>query len=117
MSYIDGFVIPVPTARKNDYLDVARQAADLFLKHGAVSVRECWGVDIPPGETTSFPMAVKLKDDETVVFSWVEWPSKDARDKAMPGLSEDMQADMKIEDMPFDGQRLIMGSFETLLQR
>lgn len=117
MSYVDGFVIPVPTAKKDDYVKVANDMAALFIKHGASTVRECWGVDVPPGETTSFPAAVKLKDGETVVFSWVEWPSKEARDKAMPALSDEMQAGMTPDNMPFDGQRLIFGSFETIVLR
>jgi len=117
MSYVDGFVIPVRNDKKDDYVAVANQMAELFLKHGASTVRECWGVDVPPGETTSFPAAVKLQDGETVVFSWVEWPSKEARDKAMPALSDEMQAGMTPDSMPFDGQRLIFGSFETIVHR
>ena len=117
MSYVDGFVIPVPADNKEKYIAVAEQAAEMFMRHGATSVRENWGVDVPPGETTSFSAAVKLKDGEAVVFSWVEWPSKEERDKAMPALSEEMHASMPVEGMPFDGQRLIFGSFETIVHR
>lgn len=83
MSYIDGFVIAVPTANKEAYRDFATEVAPLFRKYGALKLVECWGDDIPDGKVTSFPMAVKCKDDETVVFSWIEWPSKAVRDAGM----------------------------------
>jgi uncharacterized protein YbaA (DUF1428 family) len=115
MSYVDGFVVPVPTAKKDDYRRIAETAASVFKAHGALSVVECWGDDVPDGKVTSFPMSVKRKDDETVVFSWITWPSKAARDEGMKKSMEDprMQKDMSL--MPFDGQRMIFGGFQVLV--
>jgi uncharacterized protein YbaA (DUF1428 family) len=115
MSYVDGFVVPVPTAKKDDYRRIAETAASVFKTHGALSVVECWGDDVPDGKVTSFPMSVKRKDDETVVFSWITWPSKAARDEGMKKSMEDprMQKDMSL--MPFDGQRMIFGGFQVLV--
>lgn len=113
MSYIDGFVVAVPTANKEAYLQHARDSVVVFKKHGALRVMENWGADVPDGELTSFPKAVKLKEDETVVLSWIEWPSKEARDKGMAALETDPF--FENEEMPFDGNRMIFGSFETIL--
>ena len=115
MTFVDGYLAAVPAANKDAYLETARTAADLFLKHGALSVRECWGEDVPDGDVTSFPKAVHLEEGEVVVFSWVEWPSREARDAAMPALHADMEANMGMEAMPFDGQRLMFGGFQTIL--
>ncbi len=114
MTYIDGFVAAVPTANKEAYLEHARVTAPVFKKYGALRVVDSWGVDVPDGETTSFPMAVKAKPGEIVVFAWIEWPSKDARDKGMENCMADpvFAGDMP---MPFDGQRMIMGGFETIM--
>ena len=79
MSYIDGFVIPVPNAKKAAYMKSAEIAAAVFKEYGALGVTECWGDDVPPGKLTSFPLAVKLTENEVVVFSWVVWPSRAAR--------------------------------------
>ncbi|MBY6204515.1 DUF1428 domain-containing protein [Halomonas denitrificans] len=118
MAYIDGYVIPVPTAKKAEYLELAELSAEVFREHGALSVVENWGDDIPDGKHTSFPMAVQCKDDETVVFSWVVWPSKAARDKGLKSSMDDPRfADMGPEAMPFDGKRMIFGGFETLIER
>jgi len=83
MSYIDGFVVAVPTANRGAYKEHAEKAAPIFKEHGALKMVECWGDDVPDGKLTSFPMAVQKKDDETVVFSWIVWPSKQARDEGM----------------------------------
>ena len=83
MTYVDGFVAAVPTANREAYKRHVEQAADVFRKHGALKVVECWGDDVPDGKLTSFPMAVKKQDDETVVFSWILWPSRQARDEGM----------------------------------
>jgi uncharacterized protein YbaA (DUF1428 family) len=74
MNYIDGFVIPVPTAKREDYRQLAQTASAVFKDYGALKVVECWGDDVPEGKVTSFPMAVQRKPDETVVFSWIVWP-------------------------------------------
>ena len=114
MSYVDGFVLCVPTDKKDAYLEHARDCVPIFKKYGALRLVEGWGVDVPDGELTSFPMAVQLKPDETVLFSWVEWPSKDARDKGMEQLLKDPFFQQE-NDVPFDGKRMIFGGFETIL--
>ena len=86
MTYVNGFVAAVPTANKQRFIEHARLAAEVFKEHGALQVMECWGEDVPEGETTSFPMAVRRGDDETVVFSWIVWPSKAASDAAMAAI-------------------------------
>ena len=83
MSYIDGFIIPVPTGNKQDFIDHAAMADSVFGEHGALRVIECWGDDVPDGKVTDFRKAVQAKDEETVVFSWIEWPDKATRDAAM----------------------------------
>src|SRR5688572_14363667 len=117
MTYIDGFVAAVPTANREQYRSHARKAAQAFKENGALKVVECWGDDVPEGQVTSFPMAVRRKDDETVVFSWIEWPSRQVRDQGMKKVMEDprMKPDAA-NPMPFDGKRLIYGGFETLLE-
>jgi uncharacterized protein YbaA (DUF1428 family) len=116
MTYVDGYLIPVPTAKKADYLALAKMAAPIFKEHGALTVVECWGDDVPDGKVTSFPMAVKKTDDETVVFSWITWPSKEVRDAGMKAAMEDPRMDMDMSNMPFDGQRMIFGGFRPILE-
>ena len=116
MTYIDGFVAAVPNANKEDYLEHARITSPVFKKYGALRVMDNWGDEVPDGEVTSFPLAVKAKPDETIVFSWIEWPSKEARDKGMEACMTDpvfMNEDM---DMPFDGKRMLIGSFENIFE-
>ena len=113
MAYVDGFVAAVPSANRDAYREHAEYAARIFKEHGAAKVVECWGDDVPDGEVTSFPMAVKCQDDETVVFSWVVWPSRDARNKGMEKLMADER--MSSATMPFDGKRLIYGGFEMIV--
>ncbi len=90
MTYIDGFVAAVPTANKQKFIDHAKKGDSVFVELGATKVLECWGDDVPEGTVTDFRRAVKAKDDETVVFSWIEWPDKVTRDKAMPKMMEDL---------------------------
>jgi uncharacterized protein YbaA (DUF1428 family) len=89
MTYVDGFVVAVPTKNKEIYRQYAKEAAVVFKKHGALKLVECWGDDVPEGKLTSFPMAVKCQDDETVVFSWIIWPSKKVRDEGMAKVMAD----------------------------
>jgi uncharacterized protein YbaA (DUF1428 family) len=116
MSYIDGFVAAVPTANREKFRQHAEKAAVVFKEHGALKVVECWGDDVPEGKVTSFPLAVKRKDDETVVFSWIVWPSRKARDEGMKKVMADPRAQPDVLPMPFDGQRLIYGGFETIVE-
>lgn len=115
MSYIDGFVCAVPTDRREAYRAHSAAAAEHFKRHGALEVVECWGDAVPEGEVTSFPMAVKRRPDETVVFSWIAWDSKEARDAAWQVLSE--HPAMSPHSMPFDGKRMIYGGFEPIVGR
>ncbi|HEX6138020.1 MAG TPA: DUF1428 domain-containing protein [Casimicrobiaceae bacterium] len=115
MTYIDGFVAAVPTANREAYRKHAEIAAAVFKEHGALHVVECWGDDVPQGKLTSFPMAVKCKDDETVVFSWVTWPSRGKRDDGMQKVMADPRVQPDTNPMPFDGRRLIYGGFDVLV--
>jgi uncharacterized protein YbaA (DUF1428 family) len=114
MSYIDGFVIPVPTDKKQAYRDMAAKAAPLFKEYGATRIVECWGNDIPDGKVTDFKGAVKAEPGETIVFSWMVWPSKEVRDAGIQKMKEDPRMEMP-DGMPFDGKRMIFGGFEILL--
>lgn len=115
MSYVDGFVAAVPTANREKYKKRAAASAVVFKDHGALKVVECWGDDVPDGKVTSFPMAVKRKDDETVVFSWIVWPSRKVRDEGMKKVMADPRVQPDVNPMPFDGQRLIFGGFEPIV--
>lgn len=116
MSYVDGFVAAVPTASKEAYRQHAAAAAEVFKEFGALSVVECWGDDVPDGEVTSFPMAVKCREDETVCFSWILWPSREVHDAAIPKIMSDPRLQPGENPMPFDGKRVIFGGFEILVQ-
>lgn len=119
MTYIDGFVIAVPTANKEQFRTHANLADAAFLEMGALRVLECWGDDVPDGVVTDFRRAVQAKDDETVVFSWIEWPDKPTRDAAMARMSDPAQMDERFDPaknpMPFDGKRMIFGGFAPLV--
>jgi uncharacterized protein YbaA (DUF1428 family) len=115
MSYVDGFVLAVPTANRDNYRRVAETAARVFKEYGALAVVECWGDDVPEGKVTSFPMAVQRKPDETVVFSWITWPSRAVRDEGMKKSMEDPRLKETMNPMPFDGQRMIYGGFEVIV--
>jgi len=112
MTCIEGVVLAVPNANRDDYIRACGVIAEIFKENGATRYVECWGVDVPDGDITSFPKAVKCKDDETVCFSWIEWPSKSVRDKAMPKVMSDKR--MNDDNMPFDATRLVHGLFEVI---
>lgn len=115
MTYIDGFVLAVPKANKDVYKRHAAEMAEVFKDHGALSVVECWGDDVPDGEVTSFPMAVKAEPDEVVVFAWISWPSREVRDVGNEKVFADPRAKMPQKDV-MDGKRMIFGGFEVLLE-
>jgi len=111
MNYIDGFVAAVPTANREAYRQHAEAAAIVFKDHGALKMVDCWGDDVPEGKLTSFPMAVKCESHETVVFSWVAWPSRAVRDEGMKKVMADPRMQPSVIPMPFDGKRTISAGF------
>ena len=117
MTYVDGFVAAVPTANREKFRKHADDAAQIFKEYGALKVVECWGDDVPEGQLTSFTMAVKRKDDEAVVFSWIVWPSKEVRKAAWDKLMADPRMQPDKNPMPFDGKRMIFGGFEAIVER
>jgi uncharacterized protein YbaA (DUF1428 family) len=114
MTYIDGFVVPVPAANKAAYLEMARQTLALFKEYGAIRVVECWGDDVPDGKVTDFRRAVQATAEEVVVFSWIEWPSKAVRDAAQKKMMDDERM-AALPRTVFDGVRMIYGGFATIL--
>ena len=113
MAYVEGFVCAVPAANKEAYRKHAADAAPMFKEFGATRMVETWGDDVPDGKVTDFKGAVKAGDDEIVVYSWVEWPSKEARVEGWKKIMEDER--MKPEgDMPFVGQRMFWGGFDPI---
>jgi uncharacterized protein YbaA (DUF1428 family) len=116
MTYVDGFVVPVPSNGKQAYLDMAAKAAPIFKENGATRVVECWGDNVPDGKVTDFKGAVKANEGETVVFSWIEWPSKEVRDAGMEKVMKDERMQPG-GDMPFDGKRMIFGGFAPILDQ
>ena len=120
MSYIDGFVIAVPTANKQKFIDHARMADGMFIEFGAIRVVECWEDDVADGTMTDFRKAVQATSDESVVFSWIEWPDKATRDagyaKMMDPASPDPRMDPAKNPMPFDGKRMIFGGFAPVFE-
>jgi uncharacterized protein YbaA (DUF1428 family) len=115
MPYIDGFVIAVPTANKQKFIDHAKLADPVFMELGATRVLECWEDDVKDGKVTDFRRAVAAEEGESIVFSWIEWPSKEVRDaafaKMMDGSMNDPRMDPAKNPMPFDGKRMIFGGF------
>ncbi len=116
MTYVDGCVIAVPTKNKDAYRAHAQEAAKIFKDHGALSISECWGDDVPKGTLTDFHRAVQAKEDETIVLSWILWPDKAARDAGMAKVMVDPRMDEGALPMPFDGKRMIFGGFDMMLQ-
>ena len=119
MSYIDGFAIAVPKANKQKFIDHANHADSMFIEMGAIRVIECWADDVPDGKTTDFRMAVKAEDDEDVIFSWIEWPDKETRDKCYAVMMDPNNVDPRMDPeknpMPFDGKRMIFGGFTPVV--
>jgi uncharacterized protein YbaA (DUF1428 family) len=115
MSYIDGFVMAVPTANKQKFIDHANRFDGIFMEYGATRVVECWGDDVPDGKLTDFRRAVQATADEAVVFSWVEWPDKATRDAGMKKFMKDPRMEAA-GNMPFDGKRMIFGGFAPVVE-
>jgi uncharacterized protein YbaA (DUF1428 family) len=115
MNYVDGFVLAVPKDNKETYIKHSLDAAKVFKDCGALSLVECWGDNVPDGEVTSFPLAVKCEQNEVVCFSWITWPSKEARDEGMAKAMEDPRLSPDVNPMPFDGKRMIYGSFNVIV--
>ncbi|ODU71663.1 MAG: RNA signal recognition particle [Novosphingobium sp. SCN 66-18] len=119
MAYIDGFVIAVPTANRERFIEHARKADALFIEQGATRIWECWGDDVPVGKLTDFRRAVEAKEDETVVFSWIEWPDKETRDSVFARMEDLMRDDAwnpELNPVPFDGKRMIYGGFTPVVR-
>lgn len=119
MSYIDGFVVPVTTSRKQEYVDLATKMSKRYVEWGAIGYFECWADDVPDGKVTDFKRAVAAQADETVVFAWVLWPSKEARDAGNQKMMEDPEIEQWMQDAknpPFNMQRMIFGGFTPLVE-
>jgi uncharacterized protein YbaA (DUF1428 family) len=116
LPYVDGFIMAVPTANKDRFIEHAKLGDAVFREHGATRVLECWGDEVPEGKVTDFRRAVKASDDETVVFSWIEWPDKTTRDAGMKKIMSDPRMQPEANPMPFDGQRLVYGGFEPVVE-
>lgn len=116
MAYVDGFVLAVPNDRRHDYERMARLACEVWKEHGALSYVEAWADDVPYGELTSFPRAVQAKENETVVFSFITYPDRAARDATNAKVMSDPRLKGAMESMPFDGKRMIYGGFAPFLQ-
>jgi uncharacterized protein YbaA (DUF1428 family) len=116
MPYVDGFVLAVPTDKLEEYWQMARKASAIWKEYGALSYVECVADDVPYGELTSFPRAVQAKEGETVVFSWIVYENREARDEINKKVMADPRLDMDPAAMPFDGKRMIFGGFRTIVQ-
>jgi uncharacterized protein YbaA (DUF1428 family) len=116
MSYVDGFVVPVPKAKLDAYKDLARLAGTVWKEHGALAYVECVGDDVPYGQLTSFPRSVQAGEDEIVIFSWVVYESRESRDAVMAKVMADPRMQPGMENMPFDGKRMIFGGFKPFME-
>lgn len=115
MTYVDGFVVPVPKDRLADYKKLAKLAAKVWKEHGAIAYAECLADDVQVGKITSFPRSVKLKDDEVVIFSYIVYNSRKHRDDVMKKVFADKRMQMGMENAPFDTRRMIFGGFKTFV--
>jgi uncharacterized protein YbaA (DUF1428 family) len=116
--YVDGFVVPVPTEKIDAYRLMAEQAGKIWLEHGALQFVECIADDVKPGEVTSFPQSVQLKEGETVAFSWILYESREQRDTVNAKVMDDprLKAMMESGQPPFDPKRMFFGGFKTLVE-
>lgn len=117
MSYVDGFVLPVPLSNLDAYKKLARKAGKIWMEYGALHYVECVADDVKPGKLTSFPQAVQLKGDEVVVLSWIVYRNRRERDRINRQVMADPRlANMEPKDMPFDGQRMFWGGFKPAIE-
>ena len=118
MSYVDGFVLPVPTKNLAAYRKMARAAGKVWMEHGALEYCECVADDVTPGKLTSFPQSVMLKRGETVVFSWIVYKSRAERDRINAKVMKDprLASMMDPKKLPFDGARMFWGGFKSFVQ-
>jgi uncharacterized protein YbaA (DUF1428 family) len=116
--YVDGFVVPVPNSKLDAYRQMAEKTAKIWIEYGALQVWECVGDDMKPGKVTSFPQSVQLKDDETVVFSWIVYPTREQRDIINAKVMDDprLKDMMDPKTLPFDGMRMFFGGFKTIVE-
>ncbi|HEX6927812.1 MAG TPA: DUF1428 domain-containing protein [Gammaproteobacteria bacterium] len=115
--YVDAFVVPVPKKNLDAYRAMAEKAGAVWKEHGALSYVECVADDVKSGEVTSFPQSVKMKPDETVVFAWVTYASREDRDRVMEKVMNDPRLPMDPKAFPFDGARMFWGGFTPLVER
>lgn len=114
MAYFQGFIIPVPVEKKEGYRKMASDVAPMFEEFGARRIVECWGDDVPHGETTDMYGGVNAEDGENVVFSWIDWGAKETCDQAHEKMMQDERMQTPPDDMPFDGKRMVYAGFEPL---
>jgi uncharacterized protein YbaA (DUF1428 family) len=114
MTYIDGFVIAVPDTNREAFIAHAKRYDAIFLEYGAIRVVECWGDEVPEGKVTDFRRAVQAETGESIVFSWIEWPDKAARDAGMKKFMADPRM-QEASECPFDGKRMIFGGFTPVV--
>lgn len=118
MSYVDGFVLPVPKDKLAAYRSIARKAGKIWMEYGALEYYECVEDDVKPGKHTSFPQSVKLKPGEVVVFAWIIYKSRAQRDR----INAKVMADPRMAKicppggMPFDGKRMFWGGFKPIVK-
>lgn len=116
--YVDGFVMPVKRERLDEYREIARLAGTVWREHGALEYVECVAEDVKPGKLTSFPQSVQLEDDEVVVFSWIVYPSREARDRTNEkAMNDERLTGLDHDNMPFSAKRMIYGGFAVLVSR
>ena len=116
MPYVDGFVVAVPTEKLTEYKKLARKSGKIWMEHGALSYVECVGDDVPVGKLTSFTKAVKLKEGETVIFSWITYKSKRDRDAVNKKVLADPRLETDMSNTPFDSKRMIYGGFKPVIE-
>ena len=116
MTYVDGFIVAVPKKNMAQYRKMAKRAGKVWREHGAISYVESIADDAPMGKLTSFPRSVKMKPDETVIFSWVTYKSRADRNRILKKVMADPRLQMDNKNMPFDGKRMIYGGFKVFLE-